>query len=282
MAKQTINIGVQGNDGTGYSIRDSFRIVNENFDEVYGALGISAGIQFSTLTDGAVYTPNQIIIASTDGSRLTARNLVSGTGISIDTSNNTRVTVSAPNTKFITATGALPSSAVTSVAGTLDVSSGTLKSVTLTTGATATLGTITGTWKVAAGSSITAAGADLAEFYSSDMDYVPGTVVVFGGDYEVTASTKLNDTALAGVVTTAPAFVMNESLEGSKVAIALAGRVPCRVVGRVNKGDLLTTSAIPGCACRANNPTLGSIIGKSLVNKDYSEVGVIEVAVGKA
>ena len=31
MSKQIINVGVQGNDGTGDSIRESFRKVNENF-----------------------------------------------------------------------------------------------------------------------------------------------------------------------------------------------------------------------------------------------------------
>jgi hypothetical protein len=34
MAKQDIDIGVEGNDGTGDSIRESFRKVNENFQEV--------------------------------------------------------------------------------------------------------------------------------------------------------------------------------------------------------------------------------------------------------
>lgn len=348
MAKQTINIGVQGNDGTGYSIRDSFRIVNENFDEVYGALGISGGIRFTNLVDGAAYTANQLIVASTDGSRLTARDVVAGAGITIDKTSNTQIVISAPNTKltndstptlsaplnasgfglgkvpmpsstivsqfnstfpnspttinelaapvqyvdasiasatantkFITASGTRPSTAVTTVAGTLDVSSGTVKVTSLTTGASTSPGNIVGTWTVALDSSITAANADLAEFYSSDAEYEPGTVVVFGGDFDVTVSSTLNDTAVAGVVTTSPAFVMNEGLTGTRVALALAGRVPCKVVGRVNKGDLLTTSATPGCACRAINPTLGSIIGKSLVTKDFSEVGIIEIAVGR-
>ena len=35
MAKQDVNIGVEGNDGTGDSIRESFRKVNENFQELY-------------------------------------------------------------------------------------------------------------------------------------------------------------------------------------------------------------------------------------------------------
>jgi hypothetical protein len=38
MARQEINIGVEGNDGTGDSIRESFRKTNENFNELYAIL----------------------------------------------------------------------------------------------------------------------------------------------------------------------------------------------------------------------------------------------------
>ena len=40
MAKQNIDIGVEGNDGTGDSIRESFRKVNDNFTELYAVFGI--------------------------------------------------------------------------------------------------------------------------------------------------------------------------------------------------------------------------------------------------
>jgi hypothetical protein len=122
----------------------------------------------------------------------------------------------------------------------------------------------------------------LAEWYTSDAEYEPGTVLVFGGDAETTTTTEINDTRSAGVVTTDPAYTMNHDLEGTKVCIALVGRVPCKVVGRVKKGDMLTTSATPGYAVRASAPTLGAIIGKALEDKDSGEAGVIEVAVGRA
>ncbi len=38
MARQGVDIGVEGNDGTGDSIRESFRKVNENFQELYAVL----------------------------------------------------------------------------------------------------------------------------------------------------------------------------------------------------------------------------------------------------
>ena len=86
---------------------------------------------------------------------------------------------------------------------------------------------------------------------------------------------------MAGVVSTDPGFIMNSELQGTRACIALQGRVPCKVVGRVKKGDLLTTSAIPGHAAKAIDPKIGTIIGKALEDKDYTEAGVIEVAVGR-
>ena len=54
MARKTIDIGIVGNDGTGDSIRDSFRKVNDNFRELYGALGLGSRLKFSTLEDAPI------------------------------------------------------------------------------------------------------------------------------------------------------------------------------------------------------------------------------------
>ena len=140
---------------------------------------------------------------------------------------------------------------------------------------------VKGTWTLEAGAKFQATYADLAEYYEGDQEYEPGTVLVFGGDKEVTTTTLINDTRSAGVVTTNPAYVMNTEQQGIKVCIALAGRVPVKVVGRVKKGDMLTTAATAGYAVKALSPTLGAIIGKALEDKDYGEAGVIQVAVGR-
>jgi hypothetical protein len=166
--------------------------------------------------------------------------------------------------------------------GYVDVLGGSLRVDNITTGAAATPGTITGAWTLTSGSTLQATYADLAEYYEGDADYAPGTVLVFGGDKEVTVTDQANDIRLAGVVTTNPAYVMNSQQTGIKVCIALAGRIPVQVIGTVKKGDMLTTSSIPGFATKATNPTIGSIIGKALENKTYDESGVIQVAVGRA
>jgi hypothetical protein len=121
--------------------------------------------------------------------------------------------------------------------------------------------------------------ADLAENYAADAEYAPGTVVSFGGDAEVTLTTEDSDSRIAGVVSTAPAYLMNNDLQGVKAAVALQGRVPVRVVGEVRKGDMLV-SAGNGAARAEANPRIGTVIGKALENFTGAE-GVIEVVVGR-
>jgi len=150
------------------------------------------------------------------------------------------------------------------------------------TAANSTPVTVLGQWTLGSGATLNATfAADLAEWYSADKDYEPNTVLVFGGDAEVTTTTVFGDSRVAGVVSDNAAFTMNGQLEGTRALIALQGRVKCKVVGRVQKGDLLTTSATPGHAAKAINPQVGTLIGKALQDKDTLEAGVIEVAVGR-
>lgn len=124
--------------------------------------------------------------------------------------------------------------------------------------------------------------ADLAENYLGDAEYEPGTVLVFGGAKEVTVTTVKGDRRVAGVVTTNPAHLMNSALEGDFVTgIALQGRVPVKVLGRVQKGDLIVTSAIPGYGIVDNDPRVGTVIGKAVGEKVDDGRGVVEVVVGR-
>jgi hypothetical protein len=122
--------------------------------------------------------------------------------------------------------------------------------------------------------------ADLAEKYLADADYVPGTVLQFGGSQEVTACNHDMSSAVVGVVSTQPAYLMNSGLEGSHaVAIALIGRVPCQVLGPVTRGALMV-SAGNGRARAEVNPAPGTIIGKAVQDFDGNE-GIIEILVGR-
>ena len=129
------------------------------------------------------------------------------------------------------------------------------------------------------GTATAAQYADLAEKYVADQEYEPGTVLEFGGEFEVTLAED-GTNRLAGIVSTAPAYLMNSECSGNYIAaIALQGRAPCKVRGKISKGDMLT-SAGGGYARKATNPQIGTIIGKALVDFDGTS-GVIEVAVGR-
>jgi|GEM_PF-2031219 len=121
--------------------------------------------------------------------------------------------------------------------------------------------------------------ADLAENYVADTEYAPGTVLEFGGEFEVTLAQD-GTNRVAGVVTTNPAYLMNSNCQGTYVAaVALQGRTPCRVKGSIRKGDMLISGG-NGFARTTQNPQIGTVIGKALGDFDGIE-GVVEVAVGR-
>jgi hypothetical protein len=73
---------------------------------------------------------------------------------------------------------------------------------------------------------------------------------------------------------------MNAGLDSDHVAVvALQGRVPCMVTGKVRKGDMMV-SAGNGRARAESDPSTGSVIGKALENFD-GDSGTIEVVVGR-
>jgi hypothetical protein len=123
-------------------------------------------------------------------------------------------------------------------------------------------------------------GADLAEYYSADADYAPGTVLSFGGSNEVTVTTRIDDPRIAGVVSTNPAHVMNAGLASEHtVMVALAGRVPTLVIGTVAPGDMMV-SAGGGRAKACTTPAMGTVIGKALQAHPGGQ-GMIEVVIGR-
>jgi hypothetical protein len=129
------------------------------------------------------------------------------------------------------------------------------------------------------GTATSAQYADLAENYVADANYEPGTVLEIGGDFEVTLAQD-GTTKIAGVVSTNPAYLMNSHCQGEHVvAIALQGRTPCKVKGKIRKGDMLI-SAGRGYARPTLQPQIGTIIGKAL--EDFDGIaGTIEVLVSR-
>jgi len=121
--------------------------------------------------------------------------------------------------------------------------------------------------------------ADLAEMYVADAVYKPGTVLVFGGNKEVTLCDHADSTRVAGVVSTNPSYLMNSGQTGEYVAVVtLTGRVPCKVTGLIFKGDLIVSTG-DGRGCANNTAAVGTVIGKALADFEGAD-GMIEVVVG--
>ena len=137
-------------------------------------------------------------------------------------------------------------------------------------------------WKTIYGPTVEATYADLAERYEPDTEYEPGTVVIFGGDKEITTTDTPADYRVAGVISTDPGLKLNSSAGDDKTHpyLALRGRVPCKVIGPVEKGDLLVTSDTPGHAKSVAGVDMGrSVFAKSLTQDTSDGAKIIEVAI---
>jgi hypothetical protein len=246
-------------------------------------------------TTGAFVTGLISVTGNVQGGNLRTAGLISATG---------SITGASVVGGVITGTSASVTGAVTgaSLVGTLTTAAqpnitsvGTLSTATITTLSTSAItktgsngvgniGQSDNSFNTIFAKATSAQYADLAEKYTADVNYPPGTVVEFGGTNEVTITTASHSTQVAGIVSTNPSYLMNSGLvDQNAIEVALVGRVPCRVVGTIVKGDRLVASAIPGVATRLDMTQYqpGCIVGKALEAYDSSTVGTIEVAVGR-
>jgi hypothetical protein len=132
------------------------------------------------------------------------------------------------------------------------------------------------------GNASTANYADLAERFEADEVYDAGTVVELGGINEITQAVEELTDDVFGVISTNAAYLMNANAGNSDThpPVAMNGRVPVKVIGKVNKGDRLV-SAGNGYARVANSEeiTAFNVIGRSLENKTSNGRGTVEAIV---
>jgi len=214
-------------------------------------LTISSGAKINLTATSDVHIPNAVGLVFGDG------------GEHIET-DNTNLT--------LTSGGTIIADCTSLVTTTLDVNiiQSTDSAEILINEALRVTGTITGT--------VTSAQyADLAEIFPTDeTDLESGDVVHFTGNKKVGKCNEDAHSSVAGVISTEPGFLLNEGAVGVK--LAMTGRVPCKVTGTINPGDLLV-SAGNGRARAEANPSIGTVIGKALESKDTAGDAVIDIMI---
>ena len=132
------------------------------------------------------------------------------------------------------------------------------------------------------GTAIHALYADLAERFEADSPMCPGTVVELGGSAEITSADQDLSENVFGVISTNAAYLMN-SRAGSNDThppVAVQGRVPVRVIGRIRKGDRLVSAGNGLARAGARNEiNTWNVIGRALENKLDDSEGIIEAVV---
>lgn len=108
--------------------------------------------------------------------------------------------------------------------------------------------------------------ADLAECYKPDEKYSVGTLIKFGGEKDITiANDKCN-----GVISDKPGFVLDAELEDSQ-PVALVGKTPIRIIGKVKKFDKIVLSEIPGVGRVLQENEDKHVIARALESNDTFE-----------
>jgi hypothetical protein len=234
-----------------------------------GNVGVTANINGGNIISAAAVSA---VSVSASGN-ITGGNVLGGADVNATLHSGTTVSMSGNITgaNLIVNGTAAAGSAVLIVSGNIQ---------TTAANNVANIGNVTNYFNTVHAKATTAQYADLAEWYEADADYPPGTVLIFGGNQEVTLAVGINDVRVAGVVSTNPAHIMNSGLKAPHIAaVALTGRVPTLVVGAVAKGDMMVTAG-GGRAQACAEPRMGSVIGKALQDHPGGQ-GTIEIVVGR-
>ena len=125
--------------------------------------------------------------------------------------------------------------------------------------------------------------ADLAERYATDTPLETGEVVILGGSEEITKCMEDKSDAVFGVVSDAPAYLMNSEAGNNDThpAIALQGRVPVRLTGKGSAGDRVISAGY-GLARVAgpDEATTFNTLGRLIKDKYTEDTELTECVIG--
>ena len=250
-------------------LNDTGLVVGVDSDLTVGVSGSDVSIS-NTTSDG------DILIKVNDGG-------VTSTAMTIDGATNRVLVAGAPSDNLGIATKAYVDSAV-SGSGALATTGGTMTGDILVSG-TVNFGSsgnrVATVFATTFNGTATAAEyADLAENFRPDNSYAPGTVVALGGAEEITAVNEELSDRVFGVVSSQPAYLMNSAQTGG-APVAVAGRVPVRVIGMVNKGDRLVSAGNGLARAAADDEAINAfnVLGRAIKSKTTMEEGTVEAFV---
>jgi len=237
------------------------------------------------VNDGGVTTTCMTFVGSTSNVNIDTRLVVTGniTGGNVTTAGTANVA-----TLAVTGAGTVGSTlGVTGniTGGNLSVSTGTVTAGNIVNGngnGVGNIGSSSTYFNTVFAKSTSAQYADLAERFAADQPYSPGTVVELGGAAEITQAVEDLSDRVFGVISTHPAHLMNGGAGDNLThpPIAMTGRVPVRVVGKVRKGDRLVSAGFGLARSAKNNEiTAFNVIGRSLGDKESINEGIIEAIV---
>lgn len=264
-----------GDDGTAdvptYSALDAV-VITDNTGNIHPVMRVTVGGILLAIISNATFIPQTPITGfSTIGLGITLNSSISNIGFvgnasSTTLSENTSLFAGFPTTTFMR--NDQTNAPVTNNAYSLG---------SVTNGYASIYATVFN------GTATAAKYSDLAERYESDTILESGTVVIIGGEKEISTCAERGSTEVFGVISTAPGLKMNSDAGDDKTHpyVAFSGRVPVKTIGVVKKGQRLMSSSVPGVA-EAWEETFGilSIIGRSLSEKTTSMIETIEVVVG--
>ena len=179
-------------------------------------------------------------------------------------------TVSLTGTGATTVTGTYPNFTIDSTNTTTSITGDIIPA----TDNTYDLGSSAKKYKQIYGYTVEATYADLAERYATDVPYESGTVVVLGGEAEITVTSEARDVSVAGVISITPGIKLNTDAGNSQTHpyVALRGRVPCKMIGPVSKGDLIVTADNePGYAQSVGKENAGRSVFAKSIETDLTE-----------